>query len=73
MIRNITMLALLCFGVLANNYQVAPTVGNIGLVLNTTSVEHVLTTALPLACYFALTNKTIELNITEKSSWQYKL
>jgi hypothetical protein len=71
-LRNM-MVALLCCGVLANNYQVAPTPGNIGLVLNTTSMEHVLTTALPLACYYALNNKTIDLNISDSSSWLYTL
>ena len=55
------------------NLETAPTAGNIGLVLNTTSVEHVLTTALPLAIYFALNNKTIDLNITDSSSMLYKL
>lgn len=46
--------------------------GNIGLVLNTTSVQHVLTTAVPLAAYFALNNKTFPLNIVE-SHIAYKL
>lgn len=41
--------------------------GRIGLVLNTTSVEHLLSTALPLACYFALNNKTIQVGLSEKS------
>lgn len=66
------MFALLCCGVLAN-LDIAPTAGNIGLVLNTTSVEHVLTTALPLAVYYGLNNKTINLDITESSSILYKL
>jgi len=70
-LRN-AMFALLCCGVLAN-LDIAPTAGNIGLVLNTTSVEHVLTTALPLAVYYGLNNKTINLDITESSSILYKL
>jgi hypothetical protein len=70
-LRN-AILALLCCGVLAN-LDIAPTAGNIGLVLNTTSVEHVLTTALPLAVYYGLNNKTINLDITESSSILYKL
>jgi len=70
-LRN-AMFALLCCGVLAN-LDIAPTAGNIGLVLNTTSVEHVLTTALPLAVYYGLNNKTINLDITESSSILYKV
>lgn len=31
-----------------------------------------LQTAVPLVCYFALKNKTIELNITDDSSYLYK-
>jgi hypothetical protein len=42
-------------------------------VLNTTSVENVLTTAVPLACYFALNNKTIALNYSDSTSWLYKI
>ena len=61
-----TIFALLCCGVLAN-LEIQPQAGNIGLVLNTTSTEHILQTAIPLACYFALNNKTINLNIEEKS------
>jgi len=41
-------------------------------VLNTTSVEHILTTALPLAVYYGLNNKTIKLDITESSTF-YKM
>ena len=65
------MFALLCCGVLAN-LDTKPMAGNIGLVLNTTSVEHILTTALPLAVYYGLNNKTIKLDITE-SSTLYKM
>ena len=71
-VRN-TVLALLCYGVLANYSTTTPTAGNIGLVLNTTSVENVMTIAMPLACYFALNNKTVELNVSESSSIFYKL
>lgn len=67
-----TIFALLSCGVLAN-FETKPTAGNIGLVLNTTSTEHILQTALPLAAYFALNNKTIDLNIEESSSILYKL
>jgi hypothetical protein len=70
-LRN-AMFALLCCGVLAN-VDIAPMAGNIGLVLNATSVEHVLTTALPLAVYYGLNNKTIELDISDSSSYLYKL
>lgn len=45
--------------------------GSIGLVLNTTSVEHLMATALPLACYFGLNNKTIKLDIDSKSSFYH--
>lgn len=44
-----------------------PRPGDIGLVLNVTSVEHILTTALPLACYFGLTNKTLNVNYHKES------
>lgn len=56
----------------ATDVATTPLAGNIGLVLNTTSVQHVLTTALPLAAYFGLNNKTIPLNIKESSIF-YKL
>jgi hypothetical protein len=41
------------------------------MVLNTTSVEHLMTTALPLACYFALNNKTFDLKLDQKSMFYH--
>jgi hypothetical protein len=32
-----------------------------------------MATALPLACYFGLNNKTINLNIDSKASWFYHI
>jgi hypothetical protein len=61
------------FAAVAAKLETSPMPGSVGVVLNTTSVEHLMATALPLACYFALNNKTFDLNIDDKQSYLYHL
>ena len=54
LIKN-TLLALACIGVAAatqaeTHLQTNPTAGNMGLVLNITSADHIMELALPFAC-----------------------
>ena len=48
--------------------DVTPTPGSIGMVLNTTSVNHVVSSLIPIISYFVLNNQTYQLNLTEKGT-----
>jgi hypothetical protein len=43
------------------------TPGSIGLVLNDTSVNHLIATFIPILAYYSLNNKTIDINYEEKT------
>lgn len=43
------------------------TAGSIGIVLNDTSVNHLIATFIPILAYYSLNNKTIELDYEEKT------
>ena len=51
--------------------DVTPTPGSIGMVLNTTSVNHVVSSLIPIISYYVLNNQTYQLNLT-KSGYLYK-
>ena len=51
--------------------DVTATAGSIGMVLNATSVNHVVSSLIPIISYYALNNQTYQLNLTE-SSYLYK-
>jgi len=77
LIKN-TLLALACISVVAatqakTHLETNPSAGNMGLVLNITSADHIMGIALPFACQTALDNKTINVNMTDNSSWFYSL
>lgn len=43
------------------------TAGSIGIVLNDTSVNHLMATFIPIMAYYGLNNKTIEIDYEEKT------
>ena len=46
--------------------------GSIGILLNDTSVNHLMATFVPILSYYSLNNKTIEINYVDNSSYLYK-
>ena len=51
----------------AEDAAITPRPGAMSLYLNTTSVNNLLQTAVPIFAYYALNNQTYDLNIEEKS------
>ena len=43
------------------------TAGSLGMVLNDTSVNHLIATFIPILAYYSLNNKTIDIDYEEKT------